>query len=114
MTVFNQGTLFAGWFSIDPQGAAGDSAKQLWLTLQASDIVGDPNRISARIYRTLGARRDQHSSTSTLDIGEAILDFTTCDKLSVRYQFIDSQAALAMRALQGVLQLERIGTCRAQ
>ena len=62
MTVFNQGTLFAGWFSFDPQGAADDSAKQLWFTLQASNITGNPNRISSRIYRTLGARRDQQQA----------------------------------------------------
>ena len=113
MTVFNQGTLFGGWFSFDPQGAADDSAKQLWFTLQASNISSNPNRISTRIYRTLGARRDQQSSTSSMDIGEAILDFTACDKLTVRYQFIDTEAALAMRGLHGVLQLQRIGACRA-
>ncbi len=113
LTVFNQGTLFAGWFSFDPQGGADDSAQQLWFTLQASNITGNPNRISSRIYRTLGARRDQQSSTSSLDIGEAILDFSACDKLRVRYQFNDEEAALAMRGLQGVLNLERIGACRA-
>ncbi len=91
-----------------------DSAKQLWFTLQASDIIGNPNSISTRIYRTLGAPRDQQSSTSTLDIGEAILDFTACDKLTVRYEFVDTEAALAMRGLQGVLNLTRIGACRSQ
>jgi hypothetical protein len=112
ITVAHAGTLFAGWFARDPLGAADDPQKQAWFTLQANLGVSSSEPITAKIYRTLGGRRDSALSVSSQEVGEATLVFARCDQLSMRYQFGASDAVKPFQNLAGQLNLVRIGGCR--
>jgi hypothetical protein len=114
MSVVNADTLFAGWFTRDPSNAADDPQKQAWFTLQASlpANASADNVIRAKIYRTLGGRRDASLPVSTQEVGAATLSFSGCDRLSMRYQFAPSDAVKPFQNLSGQLDLVRIGACR--
>jgi hypothetical protein len=115
MSVVNADTLFAGWFTRDPSNAADDPQKQAWFSLQASlptNATANANVIQAKIYRTLGGRRDSELPVSTQEVGEATLSFSACDRLSMRYQFSTSDAVKPFQSLNGQLDLVRIGACR--
>ena len=115
ITVVNANTLFAGWFTRDPEGAADDPQKQAWFTLQATGSVSsnDSNAvIQAKIYRTLGGRRDSTLPVSSQEVGEATLSFSSCDRMTVQYRFANSDAIRPFQALSGQVNLVRIGACR--
>ena len=115
ITVLNADTLFAGWFTRDPADAADDPQKQAWFTLQAS-VPASSNAsgaaIQAKIYRTLGGRRDSALPISSQEVGEASLSFPSCDRVTMQYQFTDNDAVKPFQALSGQLNLVRIGACR--
>ena len=58
LSVAGANTYFAGWFAADPSDAADDPQKQVWFTLQADLAANSGNIVNAKIYRTLGGRRD--------------------------------------------------------
>ncbi len=115
ITVVNANTLFAGWFTRDPADAADDPHKQAWFTLQATGSVSsnDSNAvIQAKIYRTLGGRRDSTLSVSSQELGEATLSFPSCDRVTMQYRFASGDSAKPFQNLAGQLNLVRIGACR--
>jgi hypothetical protein len=115
MTVVNANTLFAGWFTRDPADAADDPHKQAWFTLQATVPAGNNTSgtaIQAKIYRTLGGRRDAVLPVSSQEVGEATLSFPSCDRVTMQYRFAAGDAAKPFQNVSGQLNLVRIGACR--
>ncbi len=116
MTIANAGTFFAGWFARDPSNAADDPDKQAWFTLQAplpsSSTETNGNVVRAKIYRTLGGRRDVKLPTVNQEVGEATITFTGCDRLNMQYQFGLSDEVKPFQNLAGQINLVRIGVCR--
>ena len=115
ITVVNANTLFAGWFTRDPADAADDPHKQAWFTLQASVSESSSANgavIQAKIYRTLGGRRDSVLPVSSQEVGDATLSFPSCDRVTMQYRFAASDAVKPFQNLGGQLNLLRIGACR--
>ena len=115
ITVVNANTLFAGWFTRDPADAADDPQKQAWFTLQASVSESSSANgavIQAKIYRTLGGRRDSVLPVSSQEVGDATLSFPSCDRVTMQYRFAASDAVKPFQILGGQLNLVRIGACR--
>ena len=112
LTVAGANTFFAGWFASDPSDAADDPQKQVWFTLQA-DITGDSsNVVNAKIYRTLGGRRDTSMSSMSQEVGSATLNYSDCAHLKMQYQFGAAEFIKPFQNRSGTLNLERIGACR--
>jgi hypothetical protein len=124
ITVASSDTLFAGWFTRDPAGAADNAnllvssfakAKQgqAWFTLQTTGPVSaNAAVVRAKIYRTLGGRRDSPLAVTRQEVGDATLSFSGCAGLTMRYQFSDGKIAAPFQNLRGELNLTRLGQCR--
>jgi hypothetical protein len=114
VTVAGKSAFFAGWFVADPSGTNDDPQKQAWFTLQAEPIAAGSNRVSAKIYRTIGSARNTRLAPVGAEVGSAEIQFLSCDKLSLRYRFYSEEAVGAFFALEGTLGLDRVGACRQQ
>ena len=112
ITVAGTNAFFAGWFAADPSDAVDDPQKQAWFTLQADVSANIGDVVNAKIYRTVGGRRDTPLSVLSLELGTATLTYTGCDRLSVQYQFGTEEFVAAFRGRSGTLNLERIGACQ--
>ena len=108
------GTVFAAWFTYDPQGHADDVTAQHWLTLQGSLADAKDGVASVAIAQAIGGSLDGVPTANQYAVGHATLTVIRCDALRVDYQFDDSAIAAAYRNISGTLDLVRIGGCPAQ
>ena len=114
LTVAGANTFFAGWFASDPRDAVDDPQKQVWFTLQADMAADSGNIVNAKIYRTLGGRRDTSDPSMSQEVGTATLSYRDCAHLEMQYQFGAAEFIKPFQNRSGTLNLERIGACRAQ
>lgn len=113
VSVSNDSTFIAGWFTRDPAMAADDPHNQAWFSLQApAPINPSETMVRAKIYRTLGGRRDSPLPVSHQEVGQATLAFPSCERMTMQYQFSDVESVKPFQNLSGVVNLERIGACR--
>lgn len=110
ITVANNGTFFAGWLARDPAAAADDPHSQAWFSLQGS-LDSNDSLVHAKIYRTLGGRRDSRLPIIHQEVGRATLTFPSCERLTMQYQFFDAEFVEPFRNLSGALNLTRVGAC---
>lgn len=104
------GTLFATWFAYDPDEPTNVPEDQHWFTLQIEE-PGDNGTVSAAIMQTLGGRFDSEPTSDYHQAGMVELISLACDRLDLRYEFDDSEAAGKFRGLSGKLDLHRLGKC---
>ena len=104
-------TLFGGWFTYDPDGAADDAYQQTWLTLQGS-LGTDPNSESkVKIYATVGSEMNGSNPTISHEVGEAKIKIDGCRSLQMNYRFFAGQIAAPFSNKTGDLRLSKIGGC---
>lgn len=104
------GLLFGSWYTYAPGTPSGTQTDQRWFTLQ--DIAdGGDGGWTTTIVQTLGGRLDGQPTWNHFRVGEALLHSQDCQRLLLRYRFDDSDAAGDFRALEGSIQLQRIGAC---
>lgn len=104
------GFLFATWYTFDPLAPSGEAGDQHWFTLNEQVDPGD-GVIRSRIYQSVSGRFDDLGTVNHTAIGEVELESVACDRLSMRYRFHDDDLAGAFRAIQGTIDLQRIGAC---
>lgn len=102
-------TLFATWFTYDPEGAADDVHKQHWFTLQGPLGTGEPSTLA--IIRTIGGSLSERATANSQQVGVATLVRLGCDRLQLNYQFADSDIAGPFRGLSDSHELLRLGGC---
>jgi hypothetical protein len=112
VTVSGKAAFFAGWFVSDPAGSQDDPLRQAWFTLQASPIPAGSNRVSAKIYRTIGRNRNSQLASISGEVGSAEIEFTRCDQLKIHYRFNADASAALFAGAEDTLTMARVGACR--
>ena len=102
-------TLFATWFTYDPEGAADDLHQQHWFTLQGP--LGRDGQGSLAIIRTTGGTLVEGPTHNSQRVGTATITRLGCDRLRLDYQFDDSEVAGSFRSINDFRDLQRIGGC---
>jgi hypothetical protein len=119
MSVASDKLLFVSWSGVPtPESRLGVTDKhkepqpssKSWFTLQAN-LTGDASGVMAPIYRTLGGRRDTSLTSVSTIVGLAALQFISCDKLILRYQFNADAFAKPFQNQQGEIEFKRVGAC---
>lgn len=105
------GLLFAAWFTYDLADASNDYLDQDWFILQSDLAQATAGRVVVPIYRSVGGRHAIGATSNLFRVGEAELEFQSCDSLLVSYRFDDAELAEEHASLQGQLMLQRIGGC---
>ncbi len=106
-----EGTVFAGWFTYDPESAADDAQSQHWFTLQGDLSSAIAGSITLPIFRTIGGTFDSSGSRNTHRVGEATWTFASCDQSELSYRFDNSEVAAAFAGRTGTISLQRLGAC---
>ncbi|PIV33451.1 MAG: hypothetical protein COS34_07645, partial [Lysobacterales bacterium CG02_land_8_20_14_3_00_62_12] len=102
-------TLFATWFTYDPEGAADDPSQQHWFSLQGP--LGSGEQTTLAIIRSTGGALNREPANNRQQVGTATLSRLACDRLDIDYQFDDSEVAGPFRRISGHRELQRIGGC---
>ena len=100
--------LVGAWASFDPEGAVDDASAQHWFTLDGARKAD--GSFDAVIVRTIGGSFDGRATANHLQVGEAQLRFTACDRLQLDYRF-DDRGAAEFAGLHGSLWLQRLDAC---
>ncbi len=98
-------TVFAGWFSFDPNGLADDAHAQNWFNLVGT--MAENGVASAKIYRTTGPVFGQFGATTSHAIGTAELQWNDTGDLMVRYAFDQTAESAPYTNLAGSLNLTK-------
>ncbi len=90
----SQGTLFAAWYTYAPssEGQTG-AASQRWFTLQAEYTPGDISIKQVPIYSVIGGLFDKTTRTAGFAVGTADIMFTSCNAMTMSYQFTGGEFA---------------------
>lgn len=99
------------WFTFDPAGASDDPAAQHWFTLSAPPADPAADRVEFTIYRTIGALFDRGRTENTHRVGNATLQVTSCDAVTLSWKFDDTLLAGSFAGLRGDQSLQSISPC---
>jgi hypothetical protein len=111
MTVMSKSAIFATWFGQTTTDAMTPSNSSAWFTLHADLPPDDETPVTAKIYRTVGGRRDTNLASVAEMIGTATLSFEQCQRLTVRYQFLSNELAQPLSGRSGELAFRGIAGC---
>ena len=104
--------MYGAWFTFEPAPAVAGPAGQRWFTLQDARIDADDDDIVvARIYQTRGGSFDDEVADVVLPAGTVELETVACDRLILRYDFIEAEFLGDFRNLEGEVELRRLGNC---
>lgn len=111
LTVQPDGVFFAAWFAYDVAGAADDSGKQHWFTLQGNLAQATNGRVELVIVQTVGGAFDRSATRNRYVVGQATLQMNGCDRATLSYRFGDDERAGAFAGRSGELEMIKEGGC---
>ena len=105
------GLLYGAWFTFAP-GDSEDSGplRQRWFTLDGQTVEEDGD-IKTTIVYTPGGSFDQHPAAGTISYGSATISVEACDRLTLSYEFLESENLGDWSELSGEINLHRLGPC---
>lgn len=104
------GLLFGTWHTFVPASVEDPTDARHWFTLELPDATGDGVR--GRIVLTRDGRFDSANAVQHLLVGDVDLQSVRCDRLDLHYRFDDHPRAGPFQALQGRIELYRLGECQ--
>ncbi len=111
LTVQPDGVFFAAWFAYDVAGAADDSGKQHWFTLQGNLAQAVNGKIDLVIVQTVGGAFDRRATRNRYVAGQATLQMNACDRATLTYRFNDDERVGAFAGRTGDLEMIKEGGC---
>lgn len=109
----DDGVLYGAWFTFDPTPPGDTSSDQHWFTVQGQSAIAGGG-VRATVLQTQGGRLDRLPADSTQAVGSVdLIPGPGCDRLTLRFRFLDSAEAGLFRNRSGELQLRRLGACPA-
>ncbi len=111
LTVQPDGLFFAAWFAYDVAGAANDSGRQHWFTLQGDLAQAVNGRIELAIVQSVGGAFDRRSTRNRYIAGQATLQMLGCDRATLTYRFGDDERIGAFAGRSGELEMIKEGGC---
>lgn len=111
LTVQPDGVFFAAWFAYDVAGAADDSGRQHWFTLQGNLAQAVNGKIDLVIVQTVGGAFDRRATRNRYVAGQATLQMNGCDRATLTYRFNDDERVGAFAGRTGDLAMIREGGC---
>lgn len=111
LTVQPDGVFFAAWFAYDVAGAANDSGKQHWFTLQGNLAQAVNGKVDLVIVQTLGGAFDSRATRNRYVAGQATLQMHGCDRATLTYTFADDERVGPFSGRRGELEMIKEGGC---
>ncbi|MBL8300706.1 MAG: hypothetical protein JNN30_20390, partial [Rhodanobacteraceae bacterium] len=111
LTVQPDGLFFAAWFAYDVAGAADDSGRQHWFTLQGDLAQAVNGRIDLAIVQSVGGAFDSRATRNRYIAGQATLQMQGCDRATLTYRFGDDERVGAFAGRSGELEMIKEGGC---
>jgi len=114
-----EGTLFATWFTFDPEGTANDPHAQHWFTLEGELGAAVNGAVPVTIVRANGGLGLEiapylDGSTEAINrkrVGHGTIRLDGCQAATLDYVFDDAELAGAFRAKRGTTTLVGFGNC---
>jgi hypothetical protein len=111
LTVQPDGVFFAAWFAYDIAGAADDTGRQHWFTLQGNLAQATNGRVDLVIVQTVGGAFDRRATRNRYVAGQAVLQMHGCDRATLTYRFGDDERVGAFAGKSGELEMIKEGGC---
>jgi hypothetical protein len=105
--------LAGAWFTFDVAGQADDPTAQHWFTLFGERDDATHGGYQLQLMRTIGGRFDGPATANRVQVGSARFELQSCDRAMLEYDFDAGGAAAEFAALQGQVELQRVGGCAA-
>lgn len=111
LTVQPDGVFFGAWFAYDIAGAADDSGRQHWFTLQGNLATAVNGKVDLIIVQTVGGAFDRRATRNRYIAGQATLQMHGCDRATLTYRFSDDERVGAFAGRTGELEMIKEGGC---